>query len=118
METRAGIVAEIAKIGERLRAHGPFGSVTVLGSDGELTVDHDGDAVVRLRLKLEDPVEGQTTWPLDDVDALQQEVEQLAAAADLPYVVTEFYPETADESADGSPADEELRSALDRDTEA
>lgn len=77
----------------------------------------DGEAVVRLRLKLADPPDGLTAWPLDDVDAVQQEVERLAAEADLPYLVTEFYPETPDPEDDSATdEDNELGRALDCDT--
>lgn len=65
---------------------------------------------MRLRLVLVDPLitpgAGRATWPLDDVESLQQAVERLIAEADIDhaYAVIELYPETpetgeADEAA-------------------
>ncbi|MEA2267292.1 MAG: hypothetical protein QOE27_2875, partial [Solirubrobacteraceae bacterium] len=106
MEGRTAAAAEIADIAEKLKAHEPFGSIRVVDVAGELTTDQDGDSVLRLRLILSDPRD-DATWPLDDVDTLQQEAERLAREADaeLPYVVTELYPESPDpdeETGDGS----------------
>lgn len=118
MEGRTAAAAEIAEIAEKLRAHVPFGSIRVIDVAGELTTDQDGDSVLRLRLTLSDPRDDDATWPLDDVDALQQETERLAREADveLPYVVTELYPESPDPDEDtgGSSVDEQSH-ALDHD---
>lgn len=121
MDRGATATAEIAEIGARLKAHGPFGSTRVVDVAGELTTDQDGDSVLRLRLTLTDPVDGDGTWPLGDVDALQQEADRLArqAPVELPYVVTEFYPESPDPDEDVDAASpEELSRALDPDSAA
>lgn len=119
MDRGATATTEIAEIGAKLKAHGPFGSIRVVDVAGELTTDQDGDSVLRLRLTLSDPVDENGTWPLDDVDALQQETDHLArqAPTELPYVVTEFYPESPDpdEDVDAAPLDE-LSRALDPDS--
>ncbi len=118
MEARAAVTAEIAEIAERLKAHEPFGSIRVLDVAGELSTDQDGDSVLRLRLTLSDPRDGNATWPLDDVDALQQEADRLAREGDvgLPYVVTELYPESPDPDEDaGEGSVDELARALDPD---
>jgi hypothetical protein len=119
MDRGATATTEIAEIGAKLKAHDPFGSIRVVDVAGELTTDQDGDSVLRLRLILSDPVDENGTWPLDDVDALQQEADRLARQApiELPYVVTEFYPESPDpdEDAGAAPLDE-LSRALDTDS--
>lgn len=119
MEARAAAAAEIAGIAQKLKAHEPFGSIRVVDVTGEVTTDQDGDSVLRLRLILSDPPDEDATWPLDDVDTLQQEAERLAREADveLPYVVTELYPESPDpdEDSDGDSLDE-LSRALDPDS--
>lgn len=118
MEGRTAAAAEVAEIAERLKAHEPFGSIRVVDATGELTTDQDGDSVLRFRLILSDPPDENATWPLDDVDALQQEAERLARKSnlELPYVVSEVYPESPDPaegSGDGSV--DELSRALDDD---
>lgn len=102
METKAATSAEIAGIAEKLKVNGPFGSIRVVDVAGEVSTDQDGDDVLRLRLTLSDPPDQDATWSLDDVDVLRQEAEQLArdAAVELPYVVTELYPESPDPDED------------------
>jgi hypothetical protein len=119
MEARSAVSAELAEIERRLAAEGHFGSIRVVAVRGELTTDHDGDPVVRLRLTLSDPPAGQATWPLDDVDVLRQEVERLVSASsvDLPYVVFELYPESPDPD-EADDASDDLAEALDRDPDS
>ena len=118
MERRAAAAAEITGIAEKLKAHGPFGSIRVVDVSGDLTTDQDGDAVLRLSFVLSDPTGGQQTWSLDDIDALQQEAQRYAGQSEieLPYVVTEFYPESPDPDEDaGDASEDELSRAIDLD---
>lgn len=123
VEGRAALAAELDAVLQRLVNHGPFGSVRVVEASGDLSTDQDGDPVVRLRLVLADPPvtpgEGRATWPLDDVDALQQAAEQLIAEADadLAYVVIELYPETP-EAGEEDERGNGLAQELDRDADA
>ena len=112
MEGRAAVT--IAALAEQLAQHGGFGSTRVLGVEGEVAADPDGDEVTRLRLTLSDPPPDRGTWPLEDVEEIQQEVDRLVGDADLPYVVTEFYPETREPEEEGE--DEGLAEALDADS--
>ncbi|MDP2711431.1 MAG: hypothetical protein Q8O56_09445 [Solirubrobacteraceae bacterium] len=118
MNGRTAAIAEIGEIADKLKAHEPFGSIRVINAEGELTTDQDGDSVLRLRLTLSDPPGEHATWSLDDVDALQQEAGRLVrqAGVELPYVVTELYPESPDPGEDSSDGDvDELSRALESD---
>ncbi len=119
MVGRTAAADEIKEIAGKLKER-EYGSIRVLEVDGELTTDQDGDAVLRLRMTLSDPPAGHGTWPLDDVDALQQEAQRPVGEADveLPFVVAELYPQSPDseeDSGDGSADD--LSRALDADPE-
>jgi hypothetical protein len=119
MEGRATAAAEIRLIADKLKGR-EFGSIRVVGVDGELAIDQDGDAVLRLRLTLSDPPGDDATWPLDDVDALQQDAQRLVGEVDaeLPFVVTELYPESPDSEEDISDGSADgLSRALDAEPE-
>jgi hypothetical protein len=115
VERSAVAAAGLAELGRRLIERGPFGSIRVRHADAELTTDHEGDPVVRVRLTVSDPPAGDSTWSLDDVDALRQETVRLAqeADADLPYVVLALYPETPDDERSEEEDEGELGRALD-----
>lgn len=106
MTRGATATTAITEIGEALKGHEPFGSVQVIDVSGELGTDQDDEPVLRLRLVVSDPAEGHGTWPGDDVFAMQLEADRLAreAAVELPYVVTEFYPQSPDPAEDGGDA--------------
>lgn len=117
MEGRAAAATEIREIAGKLMERA-YGSIRVVDVDGELTVDQDGDAILRLEMTLSDPPAGLATWPLDDVDMLQQEAQRLVSEADieLPFVVTEFYPVSPDPEEDTADASgDALSRALDPD---
>lgn len=121
MAGRVVAQADVDDIGEQLIAQGVFGSVRVLRAQGQVVEDQDDDPVVRIRLTVSDPAGDTTTWPLDDVDRIQQEAERLAGVAesDLPYVVIELYPETPDDAEEASDGlDEDLSGELDRESGA
>ncbi len=95
---------------------GQFGSIRVGAASGQIDTDRDGDPVLRFKLTLTDPPRGQDTWPLDDVERLQQTTDGLVAAAsyELPYTVIETYPESREQAGGGEDnLDEELGRALD-----
>jgi hypothetical protein len=120
MAGRAAAAEEIRQIADKLKAR-KYGSIRVVDVDGELAIDQDGDAVLRLRLTLSDPPGEDATWSLDDVDALQQEAQRLVGEVDaeLPFVVTELYPESPDSEEDtGDGSADGLSRALDADPES
>jgi hypothetical protein len=111
-----GLTKEVDGIAAQLVEIGQFGSIRVSDASGQIDTDRDGDPVLRFKLTLTDPPRGQDTWPLDDVERLQQTTDGLVAAAsyELPYTVIETYPESREQAGGGEDnLDEELGRALD-----